>query len=119
MPQSMRDILLVLSEQKDGITAAVSILGLIGGAFGLYLLWRRTFATTRQAEASLKTAEAALRASQAALNQAEVATKRHESQTEADRERRLMDAFAKAMEQLASDKLPTRLGAIYTLERIS
>jgi uncharacterized protein YjbI with pentapeptide repeats len=108
-----------LAAQRDGIAAAVSILGLIGGGMALYLLWRRTVATTRQANAALKTAEAALHASEAALRQADVATRRHEGQTEADRERRLMDAFAKAMEQLASDKLPTRLGAIYTLERIS
>lgn len=119
MPDWIKTVLAELAAQKDGIAAAVSILGLIGGVIALYLLWRRTIATTRQANAALKTAEAALHASEAALKQADIATKRHDSQTESDRERRVMDAFAKAMEQLASDKLPTRLGAIYTLERIS
>jgi hypothetical protein len=37
----------------------------------------------------------------------------------ADLERRITESFAKAVEQLGSDKLETRLGSIYTLERIS
>ena len=43
----------------------------------------------------------------------------HEAQTTADRERRITESFATAVEQLGSDKLETRLGAIYTLERIA
>ena len=50
--------------------------------------------------------------------QAETAL-RHEEQTSADRERRITESFAKAVEQLGSDKLETRLGGIYTLERIA
>jgi Tfp pilus assembly protein PilX len=104
MYQLFKEALLHLGAQKDGIAAAVSILGLIGGGVALCLLWTRTVATTHQANAALKTAEAALHASQAAIKQADVATRRHENQTEADRERRLMDAFAKAMEQLDTSK---------------
>lgn len=52
--------------------------------------------------------------------QAAVAWWRHKAQTEADRERRIIESFAKAVEQLGNDKqLATRLGGIYTLERIS
>ena len=40
-------------------------------------------------------------------------------QTDADRQRRITESFAKAMEQLGSDKLEVRLGGIYALERIS
>jgi hypothetical protein len=55
----------------------------------------------------------------AALAQARTARRRHEEQTTADRERRITESFAKAVEQLGSDKLETRLGAIYTLESVS
>ena len=54
----------------------------------------------------------------AALRQAKTATLRHTEQTTADRERRITESFAKAVEQLGSDKLATRLGAIYTLEAV-
>ena len=55
----------------------------------------------------------------AALNQARIAARRHYAQTEADRQRRITESFSKAAEQLGSDKIETRLGGIYTLERIS
>ncbi len=44
---------------------------------------------------------------------------RHFGQTNADRQRRITESFAKAVEQLGSDKLEVRLGGIYSLERIS
>jgi uncharacterized protein YjbI with pentapeptide repeats len=59
------------------------------------------------------------RLSKAALQQAETASQRHQAQDEADRERRITDSFTKAIEQLGSDKLEVRLGAIYALERIA
>jgi Pentapeptide repeats (8 copies) len=40
-------------------------------------------------------------------------------QTSNDRERRITDSFTRAIEQLGSDKLATRLGAIYALEQIA
>jgi hypothetical protein len=44
---------------------------------------------------------------------------RHFGQTEADRQRRIVETFSKAVEQLGSDKLEVRVGAIFALERIS
>ena len=70
-------------------------------------------------------ARAALRqartATQVAIanRQAEIAGRRHEEQTRADQQRRITESFAKAVEQLGSDKLEVRLGGIYSLERIS
>jgi uncharacterized protein YjbI with pentapeptide repeats len=55
----------------------------------------------------------------AALRQASVARQRHEAQTEADKQRRIVESFTKAVEQLGSDQLQVRLGGIYALERIS
>jgi hypothetical protein len=83
----------------------VPLVTLIGGAIGVYFLAIRTRAVDRTARA--------------ALEQAKIAAERHAEQTKADRDRRITESFAKAVEQLGSDKLETRLGAIYTLERIS
>jgi Protein of unknown function (DUF2934)/Pentapeptide repeats (8 copies) len=55
----------------------------------------------------------------AALRQADTASRRHKEQTDADRQRRLTESYSKAIEQLASEKIEERLGAIYTLEQIS
>jgi uncharacterized protein YjbI with pentapeptide repeats len=55
----------------------------------------------------------------AALQQAATARRRHKEQTDADRQGRITESFAKAVEQLGSDKLEVRLGGIYSLERIS
>jgi hypothetical protein len=90
----------------------VPLATLLGGLVGLWLLYIRTRATDR-------TARAALDQAKVAADQAKTAAERHEDQTRADRERRISESFAKAVEQLGSDKLETRLGAIYTLERIS
>ena len=55
----------------------------------------------------------------AALKQAATASRRHYAQTEADQQRRIVETFTKAIEQLGSDKLEVRVGAIFALERIS
>jgi hypothetical protein len=44
---------------------------------------------------------------------------RHFAQTEADRQRRIVETFSKAVEQLGSDKLEVRVGGIFALERLS
>jgi hypothetical protein len=67
---------------------------LIGGAIGLGLAWRRTSASTAQANASLQ--------------QAELARRDH-----------VAELFNRAVGQLADDKLEIRLGAIYTLRQIA
>ena len=55
----------------------------------------------------------------AGVSVAAVALVRHFAQTDADRQRRITESFAKAVEQLGSDKLEVRLGGIYSLERRS
>jgi hypothetical protein len=67
---------------------------LIGGALGLYLAWRRTSASTSQADASLQ--------------QAELARRDH-----------VAELFNRAVGQLTDNKLEIRLGAIYTLRQIA
>jgi hypothetical protein len=64
------------------------------GAIGVLLAWWRTRASNRQAVA--------------ALQQAEVAQRNH-----------VVEIFNRAIDQLGSEKLEVRLGAIYTLKRIS
>jgi hypothetical protein len=54
-----------------------------------------------------------------ALKQAATASRRHFAQTEADRQRRIVESFSRAVEQLGSDKLELRVGAIFALERLS
>lgn len=78
---------------------------IIAGVIGAVLLAWRTWAVNQSARA--------------AGVQAKTAADRHTEQTKADRERRITESFAKAIEQLSSDKLETRLGGIYTLERIA
>ena len=67
---------------------------LIGGMAGLYLAWRRTSASTRQADASLK--------------QAELARRDH-----------VAELFNRAVGQLTDNKFEIRLGAIYMLRQIT
>ncbi|MGZ9111634.1 MAG: hypothetical protein ACXW3X_11245 [Rhodoplanes sp.] len=67
---------------------------IIAGAIGIPLLAIRTFAANKSAKA--------------ADAQARTAEQGH-----------ITDRFTKAVEQLGSDKLAVRLGAIYALERIS
>jgi uncharacterized protein YjbI with pentapeptide repeats len=55
----------------------------------------------------------------AALKQAATASRRHFAQTEADLQRRIIESFTEAIEQLGSDKLEVRVGAIFALERLS
>jgi Pentapeptide repeats (8 copies) len=104
----------------------LSLATIIAGVIGIPLLAIRTFAANRSARAALEQAKAAnqsaaaaLEQAKTALKQAETASKRHDEQTRADRERRITESFAKAVELLGSNNLETRLGAIYTLERIS
>lgn len=84
---------------------AKDIAPIAAGAVGLLLLAIRTRAVNRSANA--------------AQEQARTAADRHEQQTIADRDRRITESFAKAVEQLGDDRLEARLGGIYTLERIA
>jgi hypothetical protein len=66
----------------------------VAAALGVILAWWRSRASNRQAVA--------------ALRQAEVAQRDH-----------VVEMFNRAVDQLGSEKLEVRLGAIYTLKRIS
>ena len=86
---------------SDQITYLIQISELIrnyglvvAAGLGLVLAWWRSRASNRQAIA--------------ALRQAEVAQRDH-----------VVEMFNRAVDQLGNDKLEVRLGAIYTLKRIS
>jgi uncharacterized protein YjbI with pentapeptide repeats len=93
----------------------VSLVAVIGIPF---LIWRE-FSTHRTAKAAFNQSQASAEQVKIAARQAEIASLRHEKQTQSDRERRITDSFAKAVELLGSDKFEARLGAIYALERIA
>jgi len=78
---------------RNYILAAVAIMG-------LWIAWRRVVAANRQAEAALRQAEVAL------------------EQQKLSRRDHVAELFNKAVEQLVSDKLEVRLGAIFTLRQI-
>jgi hypothetical protein len=71
------------------------------------------------ARAALRQARTATEVAHIANRQAEIAAVRHDEQTRADRQRRVTEAFSKAVEQLAHEKTVVRLGGIYTLERLA
>src|SRR4051812_34454325 len=84
----------------------VSLVAVIGIPF---LIWRE-FSTHCTAKAALSQSKAAAEQVKIATRQAEIAAGRHEQQTKADRDRRITDSFAKAVELLGSGKLEARLG---------
>ncbi len=74
---------------------------------GIAVIIDAYFAAQR-AQAMDKTAEGTLRNAEAALNNAKIAE-----------DKQITERFSKAIEQLGSEKIEVRLGAIYTLERIA
>ncbi|MEH2212897.1 MAG: pentapeptide repeat-containing protein [Nostoc sp.] len=66
------------------------------------------FYAAKRAEAMDKSAEAANESAKTALQNAKAA-----------QDKQITERFAKAIEQLGNEKIETRLGAIYTLERIA
>jgi hypothetical protein len=88
----------IWANRDEIIRLGTPVIGLIGGAVGIWLLYIRTRAADRTAK---------------------TAAERHEEQTRADRERRITESFIKAVEQLGSDQLLTRLAGIYTLDHIA
>jgi len=86
----------------------ITIAALAGIPFVVWREWlhhRQTLAALQQAEI--------------ARQQAATSQLRHDAQVEADRERRITDNFTRAADLLGSDKLASRLGAIYSFERIA
>jgi Pentapeptide repeats (8 copies) len=94
---------------------ALTLAAIIGAPL---VIWR-TWAAHQQSKAALQQSRAALAQAKTALLQANTASQRHEHQTDADRQRRITESFARAIEQLGSEKREVRLGAIYALERIA
>jgi uncharacterized protein YjbI with pentapeptide repeats len=96
-------------EWWEGFSNVVRNIAFIAGAclaaYGLWLARERTTAASQQAKT--------------AARQAETAAKRLEVQAREDVERRVTEAFTRAIEQLGSDRPEVRLGGIYALERIS
>ena len=74
------------------------VAGAAAAGVGLWLAWQRTRAVSEQAK---------------------VDRERLEQQAFTDEERLITDNFTRAVDQLGSDQIAIRLGAIYALERIS
>ncbi|MDF5739529.1 MULTISPECIES: pentapeptide repeat-containing protein [unclassified Nostoc] len=94
------------TEQRlDYGTKALTTLGTIFGGFAVLI---NAFYAAKRAEAMDKSAEAANKSAEAALKNAEAA-----------QDKQITERFAKAIEQLGNEKIETRLGATYILERIA
>jgi hypothetical protein len=98
----------VVSSLWEFLVANSLVLSHIALVAGVYLLWRRARAADRQAAAANRHAEAANEQARVANMQAKTAEQGH-----------ITDRFTKAIEQLGSEKLAVRLGAIYALERLA
>ncbi|MBD2541870.1 pentapeptide repeat-containing protein [Coleofasciculus sp. FACHB-SPT36] len=83
------------------LTTIAAILGAIGVVFNLYYTGKREEAFNKSAIAANKSAEAALENAKAA------------------QDKQITERFTKAIELLSSQEVTTRLGGIYSLERIA
>ncbi|RCJ36987.1 hypothetical protein A6770_15295 [Nostoc minutum NIES-26] len=93
-------------------TPALTTTGVIFAGFAGII---NAYYAAKRAEAMDKSALAANESAKAALENARVALKN----AEIAEDKQITERFAKAIEQLGSDKIEVRLGAIYTLERIA
>lgn len=85
-------------QNAEGIRNLVLSLAALAG---VWLAWRRVVAANRQSEAAIRQAEVS-------LEQQKLARRDH-----------VAELFNKAVEQLVSEKIEVRLGAIFTLRQIS
>lgn len=95
---------------------------ILAGIIGIPLLWVRTRAADRQARAANEHAKAANEQARVANEQAKTANEQARVanvQAKTAEQGHITDRFTKAIEQLGSEKLAVRLGAIYALERLS
>ncbi|MEH2439580.1 pentapeptide repeat-containing protein [Nostoc sp.] len=90
-----------LKNETEALKTTATIFGGIAVFINAYYAAKRWEAMDKSAEAANKTAKAALQNAQAA------------------QDKQITERFAKAIEQLGNEKIETRLGAIYTLERIA
>ena len=90
------------------LTTIAASLGAIGVVFNLYYTGKREEAFNKSAIAANKSADAALENARAALINAQAA-----------QDKQITERFTKAIELLSSQEVTTRLGGIYSLERIA
>ncbi|MEH2015281.1 pentapeptide repeat-containing protein [Nostoc sp.] len=90
-----------LKNEMEALKTTATIFGVIAVLINAYYAAKRWEAMDKSADAANKTAKAALQNAQAA------------------QDKQITERFAKAIEQLGNEKIETRLGAIYTLERIA
>ncbi|MGW4394294.1 pentapeptide repeat-containing protein [Amycolatopsis nivea] len=95
--------------ELDAIRTALSLAVGTGGAFALWLAARRQ----RSTEIQIKETIAATAEDQRHRERVQVATEFDLT------ERRITELYAKAVEQIGSDKAPVRLGGLYALERLA
>jgi len=113
----------LVTARFDALRTGLSI-GLGGGGlFALYLAWRRQH-STEIGLAQKQQDQADVARAYELQREAFESTRRHQERvaaaTERDAEaRRITDLYAKAIEQLGSDKAPVRLGGLYALERLA
>lgn len=103
---------LSIDQRLDYGTKALTTTGTIFAGIAVFI---NAFYAAKRAEAMNKSAEAANESAKAALKNAEAALKN----AQAAEDKQVTERFAKAIEQLGNEKIETRLGAIYTLERIA
>ncbi|MFD2468265.1 pentapeptide repeat-containing protein [Amycolatopsis silviterrae] len=95
--------------ELDAIRTALSLAVGTGGAFALWLAARRQ----RSTEIQIKETIAATAEDQRHRERVQLATEFDLT------ERRITELYAKAVEQIGSDKAPVRLGGLYALERLA
>ncbi|NET74514.1 MAG: pentapeptide repeat-containing protein, partial [Sphaerospermopsis sp. SIO1G2] len=101
-----------LKEKYEYGTKSLTAIGTVFGGIAVFI---NAFFAAARAYAMEKTAKAANENAKAANKSAKAANKN----AKAAQDKQITERFAKAIEQLASDKIEVRLGAIYTLERIA
>jgi uncharacterized protein YjbI with pentapeptide repeats len=97
------------------LTTAGLIFGGIVGCINIFFAAKRAYAMEESAKAANEGAIAANKNAEIALENTKIALKN----LKISEDKQITERFAKAIEQLASEKIEVRLGAIYTLERIA
>lgn len=103
---------LTTEQRLDYGIKALTTTGTIFAGIAVFI---NAFYAAKRAEAMEKSALAANESAKAALKNAEAALKN----AVIAEDKQITERFAKAIEQLGSEKIEVRLGAIYTLERIA
>jgi len=112
----------LITQESEPIKSILVLFGGFGFAINAYFSARRSVAMEKSAEAANKNAEALTKSIEVASKNAEANFKNIEislRSQEIAEDKQITERFSKAIEQLGSDKMEVRLGAIYTLERIA